>query len=123
MHINNSLAGRLKQDSLPVQCLTAGAATLPPIRNVFSQTLRNHYAYFHNYYAKNVMHSLRRHYSTTQLEQALVILQGFSLNLLKKRGYSCSPLQFWYGQDRHFSCCHDAVLWQASSSGPAQALD
>ena len=41
-HINNSLAGRLKQGTLPVQCLTAGAATLPSIHNVFSQALRNH---------------------------------------------------------------------------------
>ena len=39
-HINNSLAGRLKQGTLPVQCLTAGAATLPSIHNVFCR----HYA-------------------------------------------------------------------------------
>ena len=51
-HINNIrllLAGRLKQDLLPVQCLTAGTATLPSISNVFLHTLRNHYAYFLNY--------------------------------------------------------------------------
>ena len=59
MHINN----RLKQDTLPIQCLTAGAATLPSMHNVFSQTLHNHYAYFLNYYAKNVTQSLRRHYA------------------------------------------------------------
>ena len=58
-HINN----RLKQDTLPIQCLTAGAATLPSMRNVFSQTLHNHCAYFLNYYAKNVMQSLRRYYA------------------------------------------------------------
>ena len=40
-HINNSLAGRLKQGTVLVQCLTAGAATLPSIRNVF----------FHKHYA------------------------------------------------------------------------
>ena len=41
-HINNSLAGRLKQGALLVQCLTraAGAVTLPSIRNVFYE----HYA-------------------------------------------------------------------------------
>ena len=61
-HINN----RLNQDTLPIQCLTAGAATLPSMRNVFSQTLHNHYAYFLNYYAKNVTQSLRRHYIMTQ---------------------------------------------------------
>ena len=58
-HINN----RLKHDNLPIQCLTAGAATFPSMRNVFSQTLHNHYAYFLNYYAKNVTQSLRRHYA------------------------------------------------------------
>ena len=62
MHINNSLAGRfkLKQGTLPVQCLTAGAATLPSIHNVFSQILRKHYAYFPNFYAKNFMQSGRQ---------------------------------------------------------------
>ena len=58
-HINN----RLKQETLPIQYLTAGAATLPSMHNVFSQTLHNHYAYFLNYYAKNVTQSLRRHYA------------------------------------------------------------
>ena len=58
-HINN----RLKPGTLPIQCLTTGAATLQSICNVFSQTWRNHYAYFLNYYAKNVTQSLRRHYS------------------------------------------------------------
>ena len=55
-HINNSLAGRLKQSALPVQCLTVGVATLPSTRihNVCLQTLRTHYAYFLNYYAKHV---------------------------------------------------------------------
>ena len=48
---------------MPVQCLTASAATLPSIHNVFSQTLRNHYAYFLNYYAQNVTQSLLRHYA------------------------------------------------------------
>ena len=62
-HINNSLAGRLEQGALPVQCLTAGAATLPSIHNAFSQTLRNHFAHFLNYDAKNVVQSLRRHYA------------------------------------------------------------
>ena len=61
-HINNSLAGRLKQGTLPVQCLTAGAATLPSISNVVFR----HYANimnFPNYHAKNVTQSLRRHYA------------------------------------------------------------
>ena len=62
-HINNSLAGSLKQGTLPVQCLTAGAATLPSIQRVFSQTLRNYYAYFLNYNAKNITQSLHRHYT------------------------------------------------------------
>ena len=53
----------LKQGTFPIQCLTTGAATLPSIHNVFSQTLHNHYAYFLNYYAKNVTQSLRRHYA------------------------------------------------------------
>ena len=40
-HINNIrllLAGRLKQDLLPVQCLTAGAATLPSTGRHVSHT-------------------------------------------------------------------------------------
>ena len=66
-HINN----RLKQGTLPVQCLTAGAATLPSISNVFSQTLRDHYAYFLNYYAKHVTQSLRRHYANRITQDAI----------------------------------------------------
>ena len=78
-HINNCLAGRLIQGALPLQCLTAGAATLPPIRNVFLQTLRNlyaditqhyatlrrNYAYFLNFYTKHVTQFLRRDYANT----------------------------------------------------------
>ena len=37
-HVNNSLAGRLKQGALPVQCLTAGAATLPSTGRHVSHT-------------------------------------------------------------------------------------
>ena len=62
-HITNSLAGRLKQCTLPVQCLTAGAATLQSKHNVVLQTLRKHYTYFPNDYAKNVTQPLRRHYA------------------------------------------------------------
>ena len=51
----NSLAGRfkLKQSALPVRFLTAGAATLQSIHNVFSQTFSKHYACLLYYYAKN----------------------------------------------------------------------
>ena len=51
-HINNSLAGRLIQGALPSQCLTAGAATLPSIRNGFLQTLFNLYADITQHYAE-----------------------------------------------------------------------
>ena len=51
-HINNSLAGRLIQGALPGQCLTAGAATLPSIRNGFLQTLFNLYADITQHYAE-----------------------------------------------------------------------
>ena len=76
-HINNGLAGRLKQGALPVQCLTAGAATLPSIHNVFSQNFasithifliitQKPYAIFMQTLRKNIYSRyifLRRHYA------------------------------------------------------------
>ena len=74
----HSLTGRLKQGTLPVQCLTAGAATLPSIHNVFSQTLRKHYAYFLNYNAKNVkiVLKLRINYPNCLRKKNLLLLGG-----------------------------------------------
>ena len=77
-HINN----RLKQDTLPIQYLTAGAATLPSMHNVFSQTLHNHYAYFLNYYAKNVTQSLRRH-SANIITQDIFLRIHYAIHLRK----------------------------------------
>ena len=77
-HINN----RLKQETLPIQYLTAGAATLPSMHNVFSQTLHNHYAYFLNYYAKNVTQSLRRHYANI-ITQDIFLRIHYAIHLRK----------------------------------------